>query len=166
MRSIMMAVLVLMLPYLSAAQASASSWANLRLLRSGQKIQVLQINARKVSGVFLSVSDSGITLEVKTGEQTIERRDVRIVRLMKNKHRLRNTLIGAGIGAGVGAGTGAASYRQKCAPDSMGVAICGQPFFSKGLDAAFGAAVGLVGGAAVGALWPTSQVIYYVGGAG
>ena len=166
MRSMMMAVFVLILPYLSSAQAAASSWANLSALRAGQKIEVVQMNSKKVSGTFLDVSDTGITLEEKAGEKTIERPDVRRVRLMKNKHRLRNALIGAGIGAGAGAGTGAASYHQKCGPDSSGGVICGQPFFSKGFDAAFGAAVGFVGGAAVGALWPTSQVIYRVGGAG
>jgi hypothetical protein len=164
MRSIVIALCVLGLPCFSSAQAAASSWANVSTLRSGQKIQVVQINSKKISGTFLNVSEAGITLQEKTGEKTIERPDVRSVRLMKNKHRLRNTLLGAGIGAGVGAGIGTATYRQKCAPDSTGGGVCGQPFFSKGFDAAFGAAVGFVGGATVGALWPTSEIIYRVGG--
>jgi len=169
MRSTIIALCVLGMPYLSSAQAAASSWANVSTLRLGQKIQVVQINSKKVSGTFLNVSDSGITLKEKASEKPIERPDVRIVRLMKNKHRLRNTLLGAGIGAGAGAGIGAASYRQTCgqgATPAGGIAIiCGQPFFSKGLDTAFGAAVGFVGGAAVGALWPTNEIIYRVDGA-
>jgi hypothetical protein len=165
MRLTIIALCVLGMPCLSSAQASPSSWANLSTLQSGQKIQVVQINSNKVSGIFLNVSDSGITLQEKAGQKTIDRPNVRIVRLLKNKHRLRNTLIGAGIGAGAGAGIGAASYRSKCAPDSTGVVVCGQPFFSKGFDAAFGAAVGFVGGAVVGALWPSSEIIYRVGGA-
>jgi len=164
MRSTIIALCVLGMPCLSSAQAGPSSWANLNTLRSGQKIQVAQMNSKKVSGTFLNVSGSGITLQENAGEKTIAQPDVRLVRLMKNKHRLRNTLIGAGIGAGAGAGIGAASYRQKCAPDSTGVVLCGQPFFSKGFDTAFGAAVGFVGGAAAGALWPTNEIIYRVGG--
>jgi|HubBroStandDraft_3_1064219.scaffolds.fasta_scaffold273118_1 hypothetical protein len=165
MRLTILALCVLGMPCLSSAQAANSSWANLSTLHAGQKIEVVQTNSKKVSGTFLDVSDSAITLQEKAGEKTIERPEVRSVRLIKNKHRLRNALIGAGIGAGAGAGIGAASYRQKCGPDSMGVVICGQPFFSKGFDTAFGAAVGLVGGAALGALWPTHEIIYRLTGA-
>jgi hypothetical protein len=165
MRLAILSFCVLGMPCLSSSQVPYSSWANLSTLHAQQKIEVVQMNSKRVSGTFLDVSETGITLEEKAGEKTIERPDVRSVRLMKNKHRLRNTFIGAGIGAGVGAGIGAASYRQKCGPDSTGGVICGQPFFSKGFDAAFGAAVGFVGGAAVGALWPTSKIIYRVDGA-
>lgn len=169
MRLTIIALCVLGLPCFSSAQSAAASyWANLNTLRSGQKIQVVQTNSTKVSGTFLNVSDSGITLQEKAGEKTIERPDVRIVRLMKNKHRLRNTLIGAGVGAGVGGGIGAVSYHQKCGPGSTPAGgttiICGQPFFPKDFDAAFGAVIGFVGGAAVGALWPTSEIIYRVSG--
>jgi hypothetical protein len=165
MRLTILALCVLGMPCLSSAQVANSLWANLSTLHAGQKIEVVQMKSKKVSGTFLDVSDTGIALEEKTGEKTIERPDVRSVRVMKNKHRLRNTLIGAGIGAGAGAGIGAASYHQKCGPDSTGAVICAQPFFPKGFDAAFGAAVGFVGGAAVGALWPTSKLIYRVDGA-
>ncbi len=143
MRLTIIAFCVLGLPCLSSAQAASASWTNLSVIQPGQKIQVVQINSKKISGTFLNVSDPGITLQEKAGEKTIERPDVRIVRLMKNKHRLRNTLLGAGIGAGAGAGIGAASYRQKCGQGGTpagGIAlICGQPFFSKGFDTAFGA---------------------------
>jgi hypothetical protein len=169
MRLTILALCVLGMPCLSSAQVANSSWANLSTLHAGQKIEVVQMNSKKVSGTFLDVSDSGITLEEKAGEKTIERPDVRSVRLMKNKHRLRNALIGAGIGAGAGAGIGAASYRQKCGPGNTPIGgtgiICGQPFFSKGFDAAFGAAIGLVGGAALGAFWPTHEIIYRQAGA-
>lgn len=170
MRFMLIALCVLGLPCLSSAQAANSSWANLSTLQSGQKIQVVQLNSRKVSGIFLNVSESGITFRAKTGEKTIGRQDVRIVRLMKNNHRVRNTLIGLAVGTGVGAGVGAASYRQTCGLGSTPTGgtgiICGQPFFSKGLDTAFGAAIGLVGGAALGALWPTHEIIYRLRGAG
>lgn len=53
-------------------------------------------------GEIVSVSDTSITVQAGAGAQTIQRQDVRRVRLMKNKHRLRNTLVVAGIGAGAG----------------------------------------------------------------
>jgi hypothetical protein len=131
-------------------------------LRAGQKIQILEMNSNRVTGTFLNVTDSGITLKEKADEKTIERPDVRSVRLMKNKHRLRNTFIGAGIGAGVGAGIGAASYRPcNAAPNGFGC------FFglTRGQQAGLIGVPGLVIGAAVGALWPTSEIIYRAGDA-
>jgi hypothetical protein len=165
MRSTIIALCVLGMPCISSAQLGVSSWASINTLQSGQKIQVVQMNSKKVSGTFLNVSDAGITLQEKAGEKTIERPDVRIVRLMKNKHRLRNTFIGAGIGAGAGAGIGAASYRPCTVPQGSFPSTC---LFSltRGQQAAIFAAPGVVIGAAVGALWPTKEIIYRVGGAG
>ncbi len=165
MRSAIIALCVLGMPCLSSAQVAASSWANVSTLQSGQKIQVVQMNSKKVSGTFLNVSDGGISLQEKAGAKTIDRSNVRIIRLVKNKHRLRNTFIGAGIGAGAGAGIGAASNRPCTVPQGSFPSTC---LFSltRGQQAAIFAAPGLVIGAAVGALWPTNEIIYRVGGAG
>ena len=152
MRSLIVALCTLALPFVSSAQADKSSWMNLSTLQPEQKIQVVELTSRKTTGKFSNVTDTAITLHEKSGEKTIQRQDVRTVRLMKNKHRLRNTLIGAGVGAGIGAGIGAASWRP-CA--------CFFPF-SRGQQAALLGVVGFVGGAATGALWPTSEIIYRV----
>ncbi|MGB2590624.1 MAG: hypothetical protein WAJ96_08235 [Candidatus Acidiferrum sp.] len=164
MRSMVIALCVLGMPCLSSAQAANSSWTNLNALRPGQKLQLVEMNSKKDNGIFVSVTDAAITLQQKSGEQTFRRQDVRIVRLMKNKHRLRNTLIGAGIGAGVGAGIGAATDGP-CKPPPNAFFGC---LFSltKGQQAAIFAVPGFVIGAAVGALWPTHEIIYRVGGAG
>ena len=139
-----------------SSQPGRSSWDNLSALQRGQKIQVVETNSRKDSGKFSSVTDSTITLQKKSGEQTIERQDVRIVRLMKNNHRLRNTFIGAGIGAGVGAGIGAATGGPCMMPSSCFF------YLTRGQQAAIFAAPALVLGAVAGALWPTSEMIYRV----
>jgi hypothetical protein len=120
MRSLVIAVCVLSIPCVSSAQAGNSSWANLSTLNSGQKIQVVQMNSRKDTGTFLNVTEAAITLQEKSGEQTIQKQDVRVVKLMKNKHRLRNTLIGAAVGGGVGAGIGAATH-SPCKPPANSV---------------------------------------------
>jgi len=105
-------------------------------------------NSKKESGTFLSVSDKDISLQGKSGTQTIHRQDVRSVKLMENKHRLRNTLIGAAVGAGVGAGISAAAW------EPHGYAG------GRGTGAAVGAVIGAAGGAVVGALWPAHETIY------
>jgi hypothetical protein len=161
MRSLAITPCVLGMPCVSLARTDKSSWTNLSVLQPGQKIAVVELNSKTESGTFSSVTDSSITLQEKSGQQTIQKRDVKIVRLMKNKHRLRNTFIGAGVGAGLGAGIGAASYRPCKPPPNF--STC---FFdiSRGDQAAIFGIVGLVGGAAVGALLPMSEIIYRAGG--
>src|ERR1700722_4932028 len=85
------------------AQSGSASWQNLNTLQAGQRIQVLEKNTRRVSGTFLNVSEAAISVQGEAGSQAIQRQDVLGVKLMKNKHRLRNAFIGAGVGAGVGA---------------------------------------------------------------
>jgi hypothetical protein len=162
MRSLLIAACVLSIPCVSSAQAGNSSWSNLSKLSSGQKIEVVQMNSKKDTGTFLNVTDTAITLEEKSGEQTIRKQDVHIVKLMKNEHRLRNTLIGAAAGVGVGAGIGAASHRPCTTPSQS--ALFGCLDLGRGPQAAFGALVGLVGGAVTGALWPSHKIIYRLSG--
>lgn len=156
MRMILVLLCVLELPWASQAQANQASWALLSRLQAGQNIQVVDTASKKHSGTFTSVSDTAISFRAAAGEQSIQKQDVRSVRLMKNTHRLRNTLIVAGVGAGVGAGIGAATYKS-----------CGQgPFCldigGRGLPTAIGAVIGGLGGAAVGALLPSHSTIYSV----
>jgi hypothetical protein len=124
-----------------------SSMENLNTLQAGQKIQVIE-TSKKDSGTFLSVSAKEISLQGKSGAQTIQRQDVRSVKLIENKHRLRNTLIGAAVGAGAGAGISAAAWEPH--------GFAG----GRGTGAAVGAVIGAVGGAVVGALWPSHETIY------
>jgi hypothetical protein len=138
------------------AQTDNSSWAKLSALLPGQKIQILEMNSEKHSGTYTSVSDRAISYQDKSGEQIVQRQDVRSVKLMKNKHRLVNTLVLGGVGAGVGAGIGAATYHP-CSAPSFCIDVGG-----RGLPTAVGAAVGLVGGLIAGALLPGHETIYSV----
>jgi outer membrane lipoprotein SlyB len=145
MRKLLCLICVLGMPCASWAQNNPTSWENLKTLRAGEKIQLLEMNSSKeVSGMFLNVSDAAISLQDKAGQQTVPRQDVRRVKLMKSQHRLRNALIGAGVGAGVFAGIGAAHS------DSSWRIVA----------AAIGAVVGGLGGAVVGALVPSHKTIY------
>jgi len=143
MRKLWILACVLGLPSVASAQ-----WDNLNKLQAGQKIQVVEVNSKKDSGTFLSVSDQTVSLRGKSGQQTIQRQDIARVTLMENKHRLRNALIGGAVGAGTGAGISAAAWEPR--------GFAG----GRGTGAAFGAAVGFVGGAIVGVLWPSHELIY------
>lgn len=146
---------VLGIPFVVHAQSNKTSWENLRGLAPGHKIQVVEMNSKKVSGTFVSVSDVAISLQDPGGEQAIQKADVRVVKLMENKHRLRNAAIGAAVGAGAGAGILAGSDSGSC----HNKPFCVDPI-SQGEAAGVGAAAGGVVGAIVGALWPSHKTMY------
>jgi len=156
MRTILFLIFVLGLPCASLAQTNQPSWPNLSSLRPGQKIQIVDVTSKKHSGTFVSVSDTAISYQETAGEQTIQKQDVRSVKLMANNHRLRNTLIGAGVGAGAGAAIGAAAYKP-CSSPSFCINVGG-----RALPAGLGAVVGGLVGATVGAVLPTHATVYSV----
>jgi hypothetical protein len=148
MRKIWFLICVLAATYTSWAQSGPASWQNLNSLHEGERIQVLEQNSRKVSGTFLNVSEAAISVQDQAGSQALRRQDIVRVRLMKNKHRLRNAFIGAGIGAGLGAALGGATNNG---------------FVNRGVFAAGVAASFSVPGAVIGALVPDHSTIYNVG---
>jgi hypothetical protein len=148
MRKIWFLICVLAATYTSWAQSGPASWQNLNSLHEGERIQVLEKNSRKVSGTFLNVSEAAISVQDQAGSQSLQRQDIVRVRLMKNKHRLRNAFIGAGIGAGLGAALGGATNNG---------------FVNRGVFAAGVAASFSVPGAVIGALVPDHSTIYNVG---
>lgn len=154
MRKTLFAMCLLALPYVCLAQPNQSSWSNLNVLQPGQRIEVVETTSTKHSGTFVVFSETAIKYRDASGEQSIQKENIRTVRLMENKHRLRNTLICAGVGAGIGAGIGAA------ATQSTGSIILS---VSRGKGAAVGAVLGVFGGAAVGVLLPSHSTIYSAG---
>jgi hypothetical protein len=73
MRLLMIAVFVMGIPCVCSAQSNNLPWANLSTLQPGLKIQVVQMNSKKNSGTFVDVSDTGILLKKKSGEETIQK---------------------------------------------------------------------------------------------
>ena len=132
-----------------SAQTNPSNWDNLRSLAPGQKIQVVATTSKKSSGAFVDVSDTAIVFTQPNGNRTLQKQDVRSVKLMKSGHHLRNTLIGAGIGAGAGAGITAAAWESN---GFLG---------GKGAGAAVGTVIGGVAGAIVGAVLPSHNTVYF-----
>jgi hypothetical protein len=154
MRKILFLICVLAIPCASWAQGDQASWTNLSTLYAGQRIQVVETNSKKHSGTFVSFSEAAIVFQDTAGEQTIPKQSVRRVKLMENKHRLRNALIGGAVGAGVGAGIAAAAY-QPCSAPSFCLPSIGRAGY-----AGIGLAIGLPVGAVVGAFVPSHRTVY------
>lgn len=157
MRRVLLLIGVLGISSAAWTQDKAANWENLNKLRAGETIQVQESNKAKVSGTFLSFTDAAISLQADAGPQAIQRQDVRSVKRTKNRHRLRNALILGGVGAGVGAGIGAAQHKGCSSSQSFCLDIGG-----RGLPAAIGGVIGLLGGATAGALLPDHETIYSV----
>jgi len=148
MRNLMLLVSVLGLFSTALAQPSQASWTNLSGLRAGQNIRIVNSTSKKHSGTFTSVSDQAISYKETSGEKSIQKQDVRSVKLTANNHRLRNTAIGAGVGAGAGAGIVAGTWENH---GFLG---------GKGVGAAVGAVIGGISGAIIGVLVPSHSTIY------
>lgn len=95
-------LLLLMLPGFGLAQSSQNNSDNLKQLRAGQKIEVVDTSMKSLRGPFVSVSEEAITLQVGKSQESIERAKVVRVSVRDNSHRARNMLIGAAVGAGAG----------------------------------------------------------------
>ncbi len=159
MRKVLFLVCLLAVPGALAAQSGQSSWANLSGLRPGQKIQIVEMSSKKHSGIFESFSDSAISIKDTSGEMSVQKQDIRSVKLMENHHRLRSTLIGAGVGAGGGAIVG---FAVGDASNKNSSGFFGKPIIGTGVIAAVGALGGGLIGATVGALLPSHGTIYRV----
>lgn len=150
MRRILLLICSLGLTCAALAQSKEASWTTLNGLQLGQNIQVVDSHSKKHSGTFMSVSDTAIALQVASGEQSIQKQDVRTVKLMANKRRARNTLVGGAVGGAAGAGTGAiigAATHKGCTSETFCLDVIGT-----GGSAGIGAAFGFLGGAATGAV--------------
>jgi hypothetical protein len=84
------------------AQGPADSWDNLKRLRAGQKIEVVDMNLKSVKGTFTSFSGEAISLQTKQDQVTVARADVLRVSDREHSKRFRNALLGGAIGAGIG----------------------------------------------------------------
>jgi len=136
--------LILLLPLLVSAQDARESWDNLKQLRVGEEIEVVDMNLKSLKGTFVNASDAAISLRTDEGERAIERASVMRVSARGGK-RGRNALIGLGIGAagGVAAGVGLMERETGYAGAVAGTTV---------LFAAVGAGVG--------AAFPGSRTIY------
>jgi len=100
-RLVLTMVILAPLPAAGFAQAPEDSWGNLKQLRVGNKVEVVDLAAKKVKGRFLEFSENAILLRVKKQEVSIPRLEVVLVSRPASKAKtiLLGILAGALIGA-------------------------------------------------------------------
>jgi hypothetical protein len=97
------------------ALAGDGSWNNLAQLRPGQRVEVVDMKLKSVTGEFSGYSADSLSLRAGGTERTIARADVLSVKNRERSHR-RNVLLGLAMGAGVGMAAGAirgATYHEE-----------------------------------------------------
>ena len=152
MRKLLIAVCLLAAPCVSWAQKREASWENLKALRAGEKIEVVEMSLKTHKGTVVTVSEETLNFREGATDQTMKKEIVMRVSQLEKSHRLRNALIFGAVGAGAGAGIGVAAGGG-----------CHHSFVitcSAAKRAAFGGVSGLVVGFPIGAAVPSHDTIY------
>jgi hypothetical protein len=149
-RTCLILVLFLELPAALWAQKQQGSWSDLRGLKVGQGIEVIESSMESHGGEFGSVSDEVLTLQEKGSDVSVKRENVVRVSTASGARRGEHAVIGLVVGAAVGAGIGAAAGSGS--KDWVGL--------SEGVGALVGIAIGATSGAIVGAVIPAHVTIY------
>jgi hypothetical protein len=138
-------------PSTSAPPADAAPqarWENLKSLRKGQHVDVVQMDLKSFRGDFLDVSDEAIRIRVKKEERAIARDQIFRVSVRTAARRGRNALIGVAVGAGLGAAVGAGVLYGTGGSDFAGAIV--------GATTGIGAATGV----GLGAAFPGYSTVY------
>ena len=141
--------ILLVAPQFSLAQTGTDSWDNLRRLRSGQRIEVVDMKLKPVQGAFASYSEEAISLLVGGDLVSVPRANVLSVKNRQGPRRARNAWLGLAIGAAGGLAMGwyrGATYHEE---GETGVFML--------VHTPIGAGIG----AGVGAALPAGQVTVY-----
>jgi len=149
-RRCLVLVFVLGLPAALCAQKQKGSWSDLRGLRVGQGIVVIESSMKRHDGEFISVTDEVLTLQEKGSGVSVKREDVVRVSTASGARRGEHAVIGLVVGGLAGAGIGAAVGSGS--KDWVGV--------SEAVGAVIGVAIGATSGAIVGAVIPAHTTIY------
>jgi hypothetical protein len=143
-------VFFLGLPAALCAQKQQGSWSDLRGLKVGQGIEVIESSMKHHGGEFVSVSEELLTLQEKDSDVSVKREDVVRVSTASAPRRGEHAVIGLVVGGLIGAGIGAASGSNH---GFLGGS-------SRGIAALVGIAIGAPSGALVGAVIPAHTTVY------
>jgi hypothetical protein len=133
---------------LAVTAALPADWEAVKRVLPETKIEVTTREPRSVRGTFVSATDTTLSLRSKSGEESILRDDIRLVKTAEPSRRLRNGILASAIGAGVGL--------------AIGIAICPH-CANEGAGGKFTVpltAVGAIGGAAGGLLPLPYRTVY------
>jgi hypothetical protein len=149
-------VFLLALPAALFGQKQQGQWSDLRGLRVGQGVVVIESNMKRHDGEFISVTDEALTFQEKGSDISVKREDVVRVStgsaVRRGEHAVIGLVVGGLAGAGIGAGSGSGSK--------------GWVGLSEGVGALIGVAIGATSGVIVGAVIPAHTTIYRAAPAG
>ncbi|MGC1650035.1 MAG: hypothetical protein WA741_29780 [Candidatus Sulfotelmatobacter sp.] len=149
-RARLILVMFLGLPAMLWAQKQQASWSDLRGLRAGQGIEVIESSMKHDSGEFIDVTDEILTFQEGGSDLSIKREDIVRVSTSSGARRAEHAVIGLVVGGGIGAAIGA------LAGSSHGF-LGGS---SRGIAALVGIVIGAPSGALVGAVIPAHTTVY------
>jgi hypothetical protein len=116
-----LALCVLSLPLL-AEQKTEPTWDNLKHLKEGTRIKVIDMNKKSKKAVLLAVTDETLSYRTNKGQTSLNRSDVyKVINRDKNHHRLSG-FIGMAMGAGFFA---VQASRSNISPSRNGSAAVG-----------------------------------------
>ena len=125
---------------LNAAQNPQESWENLRQLRPGDDIEVVDVHMKSHLGRFASYTEEAIAFGHPGHEMIVARKDVASVK-RRQSHRRRNALVGLAIGAVCGLAVGTIKGKTYHEQGETPVFIAVWTPIGAGVGAAAGAAL-------------------------
>jgi hypothetical protein len=125
----------------AAPQAAAELWDNLRELKPGEDIEVVDARMKSYRGRFTRYTAGTIALNHQGGDLQIARTDVASVKRRSRPHRGRNVLLGLAIGAAGGLAVGAVTGKTYHEEGETPVFIAVWTPIGAGIGAAVGAAL-------------------------
>lgn len=152
----MLLVLFLAVPSVLCAQKQKGQWSDLRGLKAGQEIEVIESSMKRHGGEFIGVTDDALSLQEKGSDVSIKRENVVRVSTGSGARRGQHAVIGLVAGAAIGAAIGAIS-------GSRGGFNGGS---ASGIAALVGIAIGAPAGATVGVCIPAHTTLYRAAPAG
>jgi hypothetical protein len=152
-RPCLILLLFLGLPCALCAQKQQGSWSDLRGLKVGQGIEVIESSMKHHGGEFINVTDEVLTFQEGGSDVSIKRGDVVRVSTSSAPRRGEHALIGLIVGGAIGAAIGAAA-------GSSGSKTGWFNFNTRGVGALVGIAIGAPSGALVGAGIPAHTTVY------
>src|SRR6266705_6352367 len=111
MRNAALVCCLILIPCSLRAQDKMTDWKALYGLRSGEKIELIEIGMKKHVSTFSTVTEEAIQLREGSNDIGIRKESAARVTLLEKSHRLRNAATLGVVGAGAGAGIGAAASR-------------------------------------------------------
>lgn len=96
----------LLLALLVTSFSFAADWEAVQRISPGQSVKVDVGRDETIRAEFVSANDSTLVVRSGSGERSLERTDIRRVRVADPGRRVRRGLIATAIGAGAGLGIG------------------------------------------------------------